>query len=90
MIVIVKQDPLSRHNVELPSSIDNKDRSSSQDKEKVHSSDAKDLENSDSSKHNDIGKPEETKTEELAIQPNSAAPSDDTQGIDTNNGNTSS
>ena len=90
VIVIVKQDPLSRHNVELPSSIDNKDRSSSQDKEKVHSSDAKDLENSDSSKHNDIGKPEETKTEELAIQPNSAAPSDDTQGIDTNNGNTSS
>jgi hypothetical protein len=92
VIVIVKQDPLSGRNVELPSSIENKDRSSSQDKEKVHSSDTKDLENSDSGKLNDNGKPEETKTEELAIQPNSAAPSDDTQAPsdDTNNGNTSS
>jgi hypothetical protein len=47
-------------------------------KDKVHSSDAKDLENSDSSKHNDIGKPEETNKEETEIRPNNATPSNDT------------
>ena len=87
VIVIVKQDPLSGHNVELPSSIDNKDRSSSQDKDKVHSSDAKDLENSDSSKDNDNGKPEETKNVESAPQADIASPIESTQ-VDANNGDT--
>jgi hypothetical protein len=70
--------PLSGHDVGLPSSIDNKDRSSSQDKEKVHSSDAKDLENSDSSKHNDIGKPEETKSVIFPRQPATGGKHDNT------------
>ena len=87
VIVIVKQDPLSGHNVELPSSIDNKDRSSSQDKDKVHSSDAKDLENSDSSKDNDNGKPEETKNVESAPQADITSPIESTQ-VDANNGDT--
>ena len=74
VIIIVKQDPLSSHNVELPSSIDNKDRSSSQDKDKVHSNDAKDLENSDTGNHNDNVKPEEMKNEESPPHADIASP----------------
>jgi hypothetical protein len=81
---------LSGPNVELPSSMDNTDRSLSQDKDKVHCNDGKDLENSDSSKHNDNGDLEVTKKGEPEILPNNVTPTDDTQAIDTNNGYTSS
>ena len=67
--------------------MDNKDRSSSQDKDKVHSSDAKDLENSDSSKDNDNGKPEETKNVESVPPADIASPIESTQ-VDANNGDT--
>ena len=70
--------------------MDNADRSLIQDKDKVHSNDGKDLENSDSSKHNDNGDLEVTKNGEPEILPNNVTPTDDTQAIDTNNGNTSS
>ncbi|MEP6576913.1 MAG: hypothetical protein ABJB85_10840, partial [Nitrososphaerota archaeon] len=90
VLVIVKQEPSLDHNQELSSSANNRDRSTSQDKDKIlHSNDAKDIDdnNGDGTKLVDNGKAEETKNEESAPQPDNVSPIESPQ-VDNNNSDT--
>jgi len=90
-VVIVKQESSLDYPVNQgsSSSADNKDRPASQAQDKVHSNDAKYVDNIEDTKDNDKGRSEETKKQESDAQQKNEKPIDTTDA-DTNNGDTSS